>query len=831
MKKILCWSLALLILLGTCGVLGEDSPVFDDEGIAFDDDSSFFEDDDLSELELVPYDYNEITVGNPTPLDGQFFTDLWGNDTSDTDVRHLVTGYDLVKWDSAISMFRFDQSVVSGALITDDPDGNRHYLISLYTDLYFSDGTPINAWSYAFSILLQGSPLIKELDGNPAAFTYLMGYEEYASGETPYLAGVHVPGEHMLLISVKKEALPYFYELSHLSFYPYPMHVIAPGCTVRDDGAGAYIANAEDTAAEPVFTAELLRKTILTPVTGYQSHPNPGSGPYTILSYDGTNAVFEINPYYKGNEDCVKPRIKRINYHGADNRTMIKELSEGKYTLLNKVTWSSAVIEGLQLCIANGQFTRSTYPRIGLTYVYFNPNSDLVQTQAVRQAIACCLDRPQYIQDYVGQFGLEMECMVGLGQWMYGIVSGTMAYPVTLPENATKEDEKVYEETIKQWEALTLDGLTRYALDPEKAAGLLAEAGWTLNEQGGPFNAETDSIRCKMIDGVLRKLELRMGFPNEADTEEGFLNCFTDYLAQAGIQLTLVPLEFDFLVETHNERIFETLDLVYLGDNFNISFDPALFFGEEEEEGEEEAEQEEPAVEESLLAVYRELYALAEDMDHTEPQAILEYMRKWIAFQERFTELLPLIPVYSNIYLDFYTRELDGYRIEEYVTWADAIVPCRMRSIVLFDEDTAKLEADLSYAEGNGELDLAAILNYPEHEKVDFSNGALSRFPQEVRDQIPAEFNVIYEFISASLSETVEEGAESIAVFFNFMTPYQEDEQLYLVFGIPGKGSDIQWIVKEGIGLKDGSVTVFLTAEDFALLNGKTFALAVVSHQ
>ena len=30
---------------------------------------------------------NSLVVGNPTPMRGEFFTDMWGNATSDIDVR------------------------------------------------------------------------------------------------------------------------------------------------------------------------------------------------------------------------------------------------------------------------------------------------------------------------------------------------------------------------------------------------------------------------------------------------------------------------------------------------------------------------------------------------------------------------------------------------------------------------------------------------------------------------------------------------------------------------------------------------------------------------
>ena len=59
----------------------------------------------------------------------------------------------------------------------------------------------------------------------------------------------------------------------------------------------------------------------------------------------------------------------------------------------------------------------------------------------------------------------------------------------------------------------------------------------------------------------------------------------------------------------------------------------------------------------------------------TEPRDPLGYIRKWIVFQEELSDYLPLIPVYSNIYFDFYPRELQGYNILRYITWGDAIVP------------------------------------------------------------------------------------------------------------------------------------------------------------
>ena len=61
-------------------------------------------------------------------------------------------------------------------------------------------------------------------------------------------------------------------------------------------------------------------------------------------------------------------------------------------------------------------------------------------------------------------------------------------------------------------------------------------------------------------------------------------------------------------------------------------------------------------------------------MRKTEPGDTLTYLKRWIAFQERFNEVLPMLPVYSNMYYDFYTDSLEEYWIEENITWGQAIV-------------------------------------------------------------------------------------------------------------------------------------------------------------
>ena len=130
----------------------------------------------------IVYDYDELVVAGVTPMTGNFFCSLWGNVTSDIDVRLLLHGYNLVEFQSDEGVFTTDDTVISGMVVTENAAGDRTYTIALYNDLYYSDGTRITAWDYAFSMLLTMSPEAAEIGGNVKRPQYLVGYEDYING-------------------------------------------------------------------------------------------------------------------------------------------------------------------------------------------------------------------------------------------------------------------------------------------------------------------------------------------------------------------------------------------------------------------------------------------------------------------------------------------------------------------------------------------------------------------------------------------------------------------------------------------------------------------------
>ena len=63
---------------------------------------------------------DELQVGLPTALKGDFFTEMFGNDTADIDVRALIHGYNLVNWNQNQGTYIFDKSVVESVMVAED---------------------------------------------------------------------------------------------------------------------------------------------------------------------------------------------------------------------------------------------------------------------------------------------------------------------------------------------------------------------------------------------------------------------------------------------------------------------------------------------------------------------------------------------------------------------------------------------------------------------------------------------------------------------------------------------------------------------------------------
>ena len=601
---------------------------------------------------------NEITVAVTTPLTGNFFTNMWGNLSSDLDIRNLIHGYNLVEWDTEEGVFLPDDSVVSGSIAEKESNGDVTFILMLYRDLCYSDGTPITARDYAFSLLLTMSPEMKELGANVRTPEFIAGYKDYISGKSETLKGVKLTGDYILNITIDKAYLPFFYQMGLLDCVPYPIDVIAPGVTVEDDGDGVYLKNAKK------FTAEVLKKTVLDEESGYRTHPSVTSGAYTLVSYENGTAVLEANPLYKGDSDGDIPEIKRITVVSKASDELMTALKDGDVTVVNKVSDARAIEEGLKLTEEQETLTSAHYDRSGLSFISFNTDRAPLDDLAVRQAIAYLADRESIAKEVLGDYGERAEGYYGKGQWMYLLLSGEVE-PEDPGEYADDEKKKAYDANVKGLAELSLDTIETYNRSVKKAAKLLDKAGWNLNEKGKAFDAKKDKVRYKKTADGLKPLQLTLAYSEGSAAGKALEGTLVKSLAEGGIELKVEAVPTEKLFKQYYRQAKVKYDMFFLGTNFDVVYDPSTYFVDTKD-GHHQWK--------TNGLVDDEMWMLTVDMRQTEPGDLADYCAKWLKYQERVMEQLPVLPVYSNTYYDFYADKLKGYEIEASISWPQTII-------------------------------------------------------------------------------------------------------------------------------------------------------------
>ena len=626
MKKVLAWILVLALLLGVSSAVAEEEAVV----------------------------YDKLTVSTTTPFSGNFLSDALGSNLSDQDVRRLIHGYNLVYWDSATGSYQFNPKLIGAASMSEDGTG---YIFALTEGLTYSDGTPITAKDYAFTLLLLGSSELQEATGSREDMSRILGGRDYQEGKTFELKGVRILGDYQFALVVDPEFMPYFYQLKALDVSPLPISVIAPGCEVKDDGKGAYI--------EGDFSAVVLEDTLLNPVDGYISHPSVTSGPYMLTRYEERSAELTLNPYYQGDENGVIPTIPKIIIQVTEPEKALSELAGNRTDLVVRCLRGDQVTAGMQLA-GSGDFGMKSYSRPGLSFISFCAEKGATSDLSVRQALSMCIDKTKLTEEYTklqlsaeasSAVGLAVDGFYGIGQWMFQMVNGQQ-----VPEEGAEEE----------WADLNLDGIRKYEFNPQAAVTLLEDNGWELDRDG---------VYSKAIDGQDVSLHLKLIYPEGNGVGPMLDEVFIPYLNEAGIELVTEAVPMETLLKKYYGQEERDCDMILLGTNLGNVYDPS---GEYDENGK------------SYLTGITdpELRELAINLRSTEPGNATEYCRRWLAYQARLAEDAAEIPLYSNAYFDFHISALQHYEPAKSGNWSFAVTEAVLSDFVAEEESEEDIELE-----------------------------------------------------------------------------------------------------------------------------------------
>jgi len=576
-----------------------------------------------------------VVIGTSTAPAGHLGLGLWSDNATDTDLRLLLHGYETVAWARSLGI-AFNKAALSG--VSEEPQANGDIIATfeLKPGLTYNNGEPITARDYVFSLLLLASPQIAALGAKPDRLEFLRGYEAYHTGQAPVLEGVRLLSELSFSMRVHADALPYFYGFARLKAQPYPLSVIAPGCSVEDDGQGAYLTGN--------FSAEMLAETLLDPVSGYEANPRVTSGPYQLVHYDADARSIHLqrNERYIGNYEGEKPTVERLEVRYVHSDQMIPLVQNGKLDVAVRLSDKDAIQQGRLLVEQGANMRAVKYPRTGKTMLAFVCKGGPLASLAVRKAVALALDKDEMTRQIGGEFAQRVYGYYGKDQWMPGYVSdpNDEGPPLDMPQELAKLD-------IPQ--------------DFARANMLLEADGWTLNSQGDPYRAGVDPVRYRAEDGQLVPLALTMALPQESNQARQIGNMLVESLSLAGIGLRAVQMPFNEMLAHLYQNREHAFDLFFLSNNFAFLFDPSYELNPSE----------------AMLGIANktgirdeELEALAHDLRTTPALDRDAYAIKWLAFQIRFMEVLPALPLYSSTYFDFYSDRLLAYTADQHSGWA-----------------------------------------------------------------------------------------------------------------------------------------------------------------
>lgn len=568
----------------------------------------------------------QIIIGENTELTGDWLPHIQNN-ASDKLVWDLINGYGTVAVTFEGEFVVDDKIVVKEMKSEADADGNKTFTFTINEGLTFNDGTPITAKHYVADILLWASPQFAEWGGKNTAGNRLVGYEAFSKGEAKTFKGVRLLGDYQFSLTLDKENLPYFYELGDVSTIPNNWkYWTDDSVEIMDDGEGCYFSDN--------FVAADYKDKFNTARNGIKM---PLSGPYMVTEYNEANksVVLDVNPEYKGNFEGTKPMIQTVVIKKINQETSLDELKTGQIDILKQVITGDEINGGLDLVDAkDSDITFAKYPRAGYGKIAFACDFGPTKDKEVRQAIAHLLNRNEFAKAFTGGFGSVVNGPYGEDLWFY---------------QQTKKDLN--------------SKLNPYPYSLEEAKKLLDSAGWNLNEAGEAYAGQGLRYKKNEETGELMPLLIKWCSSENNSMSELLVVKLMENpdLEAAGIKIEKDEMSFGELLSYVYRDGSEdpkygvpTYHMFNYATNFNPIYDMHLEYTTDPE---------------LLKQGTNTNFIIDENLEKT-ATAMVEvdstdkdgFKANFVEFMAIWNDLLPDLPLYSNIYHDFYNKKIQGYK-------------------------------------------------------------------------------------------------------------------------------------------------------------------------
>lgn len=613
----------------------------------------------------------QVVIGTSTEASGDWAYSAFTRNPNATDneVVKLTDDMNTIDTDQH-GDYVINKTVVKSYERIEEENGNVTFKFVINDGLKFNNGEAVTAENFVAWTMFLVSPAGKEMGVVSATYNMLPGGLAYRNGETNVLSAVRLYDEKTFSITIAKTGedgetnyLPYYYDLGYGAMQAVNLtYWFGEGWSVKDDGEGVYFVNADGKE----FTAATVGDTVTA--GRFATGNRVTAGPYNLVSYDQSSGeiVLEVNENYNGNFEGQKPGIQKLVIVKTSDDTVMDMISTGQIQIYSGIADGAQVNAVLDLIEAGTiDSSPSQYDRAGYGYFGFACDLGPAQFTEFRQAIAYLLNRVEFAQTFCQGWG--------------SVVHGPYCTAFSMTAK-TDIDKKV----------------NHYDYNPEKAVELLKQAGFVYNADGSDYVDGSGEVRYAKVteeqaryyesfnkvlaDGTILMPATLNWASSEGNSVSALLTTMlasSDATKAAGISIVKTEMTFpsllsymyrqemngavgDFSVPTYN---MFNLATGYNGgvydESYNWTTDPEYI-----EQGY------------NVQHLYdKELDKLSMDMVYgVEPGDEATYLSLWEKYIIRWNELLPMVPLYSNIYVTVYPNTIDNYAEDSFWGFERAIL-------------------------------------------------------------------------------------------------------------------------------------------------------------
>ena len=600
-----------------------------------------------------------IIYGSSTEIGGDFApSSWWTNNATDKMIRDLTNDYGVTVTNQG-GEFVVNPTIAKNIESVVNPDGSKTFTVTINEGLTYNNGEEIKAADFLWAEVFSCSKVAMDTGAKLTGHLTYVGGKDYYEGTATAVSGLRMIDDYTFSVTILAEKIPYYYDLNYIGLKPFSLkYWLGEGVELKDDGEGCYIAGD--------FTKEGIEKQ-LEYARFNAGEDRVSAGPYNLVAFDkgSLQATLTINPNYAGNFEGQKPSIEKIVVTKTEDATWADALKTGAFNFYDTVTDGTQIMTALDI-IEEGGFDYVQFDRAGYGMLNFQCDFGPTQFEAVRHAVALLLDRNEFANTFCQGWGGVVNGPYSTGLWQY------------------QESEEWLEEN-----------LNAYPYSYEGAVELLVNDGWVYNADGTDYT-EGNGVRYKKVtaeeagnyegnvtlaDGtVLMPLVINWASSEGNPVSELLKVMLAENpdLTKAGMQIKQTVMTFSELLNyiyrdtsSGDKYGVKTYGMYNLATGFVPNYDYAYQFSSDPEST-------------YVKNGYNQNYIFDKELDDLSMDMVLGiestdtegYLTVWREFVKRWNELLPEVPLYSNIYITVYPDWLEGYEQDSFWDFQQAILYC-----------------------------------------------------------------------------------------------------------------------------------------------------------